>query len=431
MTTPDHSSLRSSGPAPDEPGQARPSARDWTATTIWWQLYPLGFVGAERTPVTEVNHRLSQLLNWLDYVIELGANGLLLNPIFASASHGYDTLDHFRIDPRLGDDADFDRLVAEARRRGIRICLDGVFNHVGRDHYIVQRAIEAGPDTPFGDWIRWSDDGHPWCFEGHEALVELNLANPEVANYVVTVMVHWLDRGIDAWRLDAAYAPGAEVWRPIVDRVHEAHPEAWILGEVIHGPYDEFVTASGVDSVTQYELWHLMFTALKDRNLWALNWALTRHRELCQVFLPLTFLSNHDVTRIASQFDDPRHAELAAVLLMLLPGVPSIYAGDEQGFTGVKEQHEHGDDPVRPQFPDDPSGLLGFGAGLHDRYRELIALRRRHPWLADAEIETSDVDNRWITITLSRDEHRVVLDLNVADDEVNGVAPHSWRLSEG
>ncbi|MDQ7992441.1 MAG: alpha-amylase family glycosyl hydrolase [Propionicimonas sp.] len=402
---------------------------DWPATVIWWHVFPLGFVDAERHAVTEVSHRLPKLVNWLDYLIELGVNGLLLAPVFAAGSHGYDTLDHYRIDPRLGDDTDFDSLLAQCRSRGIRICLDGVFNHLSRDHEIVRRAIAAGPDTPEGAWIRWSDEGYPWNFEGHPRLVELNLANPVVAGFVGDVMIHWLDRGIDGWRLDAAYAAGAEVWRPIIERVRAAHPAVWVLGEVIHGPYGEFVSASGMDTVTQYELWHLTWTALKDRNFFALDWALKHHRELCRQFRPQTFLGNHDVTRIATQLDDPRDVRIAATLLMLLPGVPSIYAGDEQGFTGEKQEHAYGDDAVRPPFPETPDGLLSFGAGLHDHYQEMIALRRRNPWLADADVTTSAVANTSITIHLFDADHRLELRLNIGEEPLDGVPPHSWQLS--
>lgn len=402
---------------------------DWPATVIWWHVYPLGFVDAERHAVTAVTHRLPKLLNWLDYLIDLGLNGLLLAPVFASASHGYDTLDHFRIDPRLGDDADFDALVAACRERGIRICLDGVFNHLARDHEVVRRAIAAGPGTEEGGWIKWSPEGYPWNFEGHPRLVELDLTNPVVAGYVGDVMIHWLDRGADGWRLDAAYAAGAEAWRPIIDRVRAAHPSVWVLGEVIHGPFEEFVAAAGIDSTTQYELWHLTWTALKDRNFFALDWALKNHRELMRHFRPQTFLSNHDVTRIATQLDDPRDVRLAATLLMLLPGVPSVYAGDEQGFTGVKQEHAAGDDAVRPPFPDTPDGLLPFGADLRDHYHEMISLRRHNPWLVDAEVTTSAVTNTSITIHLADADHRLELRLNISEETVDGVPPHSFQLS--
>ena len=129
---------------------------------IWWQVYPLGAVGAPiRGEVGEPSHRLRRLEPWLDYVDELGCNGLLLNPIFASVSHGYDTLDHDAIDSRLGDDGDFGELMWKAKERGIRILLDGVFNHLARAHPLVQRAIAAGPGTPDGDWLRQFTYGTP------------------------------------------------------------------------------------------------------------------------------------------------------------------------------------------------------------------------------------------------------------------------------
>ena len=173
---------------------------DWPTTVIWWHTYPLRFVDAEARlddlPGGGPAHRLGRLTGWLDYLIQLGANGLLLAPLFASASHGYDTLDHYRVDPRLGDDADFDELVRQTKDRGIRLALDGVFNHVSQDHDIVRRALAGGPDSEAGQWVTW-DNGYAIGFEGNLDLVELNLVHPPVADYVVDVMNHWLDRGVD------------------------------------------------------------------------------------------------------------------------------------------------------------------------------------------------------------------------------------------
>ena len=126
------------------------SGRQWADTAIWWHVYPLGFVGAEPTgnPQGVVTHQLSRVTAWLDDLVDLGCNGLLLGPIFASETHGYDTVDHLRIDPRLGDDTDVDALVDACRHRGIRVLLDGVFNHVGRAHPWWQGAVEAGAGSP-------------------------------------------------------------------------------------------------------------------------------------------------------------------------------------------------------------------------------------------------------------------------------------------
>ena len=140
--------------------------------------------------------------------------------------------------------------------------------------------------------------------------------------------------------------------------MHAQHPDAWLLGEVIHGDYSSFVAESGVDSVTQYELWKATWSSLNDRNFYELAWALQRHEELLETFVPQTFLGNHDVTRIATQLVDPRHLPHALVLLLVaVAGIPSIYAGDEQGMVGLKEQREGGDDAIRPEFPDHPEAL--------------------------------------------------------------------------
>ena len=399
----------------------------WSESVIWWHLYPLSFVDAEREAVDDVQHRLPRLSSWLDYGIGLGANGLLLAPVFASASHGYDTLDHYRIDPRLGDDADFDALVVDCHARGIRICLDGVFNHLAANHPIVLRALAAGPGTDDGRWIRWVET-YPRYFEGHARLVELDLTQPVVADYVADVMLTWLRRGVDAWRLDAAYAQGAEVWTPILERVKAEFEDSWVFAEVIHGDYAEFVRTSGVDSATQYELWHAIWDSLNDGNFYSLDWTLQRHRAFCEQFRPQTFIGNHDVTRIATKLTDPRHVSLATALLLLLPGIPSIYAGDEQGFTGEKQDHLHGDDAVRPPFPADPSGLLPFGSDTLASYQELIGLRRRHPWLVDAELATSQLTNTFIAISLSSEGHSLTLSLNIGEEPVDGVEPHSWSV---
>ncbi len=408
---------------------------DWAATVIWWHCYPLGFVGAPPQyadePPGQVSHRLGRLVPWLNYLIELGCNGLLLAPVFASTSHGYDTLDYYRIDPRLGDEGDFDALVAEAKRRGIRVLLDGVFNHVSREHPVVTRALAEGPDSEAGRWLKWVD-GYPYCFEGNFDLVELDLTHPPVIDEVVAVMSFWLDRGIDGWRLDAAFAAGAAPWRPIVERVKAAYPDAWILAELLQDDYVAFVAESGVDSVTQYELWKAVWSSLNDANFFELEWALRRHTEFQAHFRPQTFVGNHDVTRIASKLEDPRHIRLAAALLLLLPGVPSIYAGDEQGFTAEKLDQPQGDNPVRPPFPRTPEQLLPYGAPVHAAYQQLVGVRRRHPWLVDASVSVREVTNETIVVDLARGGRHLALALNVGTKalrvEGRTVAAHDFAV---
>ena len=245
------------------------------------------------------------------------------------------------------------------------------------------------------------------------------------------IMSRWLERGVDGWRLDAMYAAGAEAWAPILERVRAAHPEAWILGVVIHGEYPAFAAASGADSITQYELWKAIWSSLRDGNLFELAHALGRHQGFLDQFreagsgaLPVTFVGNHDTTRIASQLEDGRDLAVATALLALLPGIPAVYAGDEFGAAAVKEEREGGDDAIRPWFPGSPDEVVAAheaadagdesprslqllapaAAGrILEAHQRLLSLRRRERWLVTASVAVDEatLTNTWAQIVLT------------------------------
>jgi cyclomaltodextrinase / maltogenic alpha-amylase / neopullulanase len=387
-------------------------ALEWVQHAIWWQVYPLGFVGAypaNPAPAPD-EHRLRRIAGWFDHAIELGASGIALGPIFASATHGYDTTDHYRIDPRLGDDADFDLLVGEAHRRGLRVLLDGVFNHVGTDF-------------PHPSWFRGARNGFH-TFEGHGELITLDHSSPEVIRYVGDVMRYWLSRGADGWRLDAAYVVPDSFWAAVIPGVRDDHPDAWFVGEVIHGDYSARVRQAKFDSVTQYELWKAIWSALNDGNFHELDWALKRHNDFLATFSPLTFVGNHDVTRIASQLDDPRHLGHAVAILMTTGGVPTVYAGDEFGYRGTKEERYGGDDTVRPEFAIAPERLDHDTESTFRLHQFLIGLRRRHPWLHHATTRAALLDNRRYVYVSRHDDDTLLVALNVDD------APLSFILRD-
>ncbi|WP_182112500.1 MULTISPECIES: alpha-amylase family glycosyl hydrolase [unclassified Actinotalea] len=414
----------------------------WVDHALWWHVYPLGFVGAEPTALPDDAPpvpRLGRIAAWLDHVVELGLSGIALGPVFASQTHGYDTVDHFRVDPRLGTEADLVALVDAARARGLRVTLDGVFNHVGRGFPAFQDVLRDGPGGPSDAWFRlhWPDGAGPGTepqyvdFEGHHALVALDHDADVVVDHVVAVMDHWLSRGVDGWRLDAAYAVPASFWARVLPRVRERHPDAYVFGEVLHGDYVEAVERAGFDAVTQYELWKAIWSSLNDTNFHELAWSLQRHNGFLEHFVPLTFVGNHDVTRIASRLTDERHLAHAVVLLFTLGGTPTVYAGDELGMRGVKEDRAGGDDAVRPEFPDRPGPVEGEAAHVLALHRELIALRRRHPWLHTAPATLLTTTNEHLVYRVAAGGEALVVALNLADDAATLDVPGATSVEAG
>ena len=354
------------------------SLPDWLPGRTLYQVHSLGATSGSS---------IRSITDWLDHIASLGCGALLLTPIHRSSTHGYDTIDAFALDPRLGTDADFDELVSACRERDLRLVLDGVFNHVGR----------AFPRT---EWLSGA------TFEGHDELPALDHSNPEVLTWATDVAIHWLDRGADGWRFDVAYALPRPFLSELTTRIRAAHPQAFLFGEMIHGDYTGFVRDTGLNSVTQYELYKAIWSSLNDGNMWELAWALDRHQHFVETFAPTTFVGNHDVTRIASQLHDPAHLDHALAILFTVPGIPCVYYGDELGWTGVKEHRPGGDDAIRPALPASTDAT----GELWERHRQWIRFRRDHPELTNARMEVLDKTNRTIDYRVGTLEMHLDLD---------------------
>ncbi|WP_256838144.1 alpha-amylase family glycosyl hydrolase [Ornithinimicrobium faecis] len=409
-----------------------PSATSWTEHVVWWHVYPLGFVGADTTGADRSPApRLLDLVPWLDHLLALGANGLALGPVFASSTHGYDTIDWFSVDPRLGTEADLVTLIETAHSKGIKVMLDGVFNHVGPEFPELVEARREPASAAAELFRRGSGTDAFATFEGHGGLIALDHASPEVARRVTDVLTYWSDRGADAWRLDAAYAVPSAFWATVLPPLRQRHPDVCVVGEVLHGDYVAAVRDGGLDSVTQYELWQGIWHAVDEVNFFELDWALTRHNEFLDAFVPFTFVGNHDVTRIASQIHDERHHAHAIVPLFLLGGTPSVYYGDEFGLRAVKEARVGGDDAVRPAFPPTPAEAPWTGAqDVFPLHQQLIGVRRRNPWLHTARSRTVSVTNESLVLEVTGDGpgEALIVALNLGDSElrVSDPAPGEW-----
>ena len=252
---------------------------------------------------------------WLDHALELGASGIALGSAVRLATHGYDTTDHYRIDPRLGDDADFDHLVAEAARAACASC------STASSTTSAPTSPATGRPSPSGDdaWFRKRGKRFQ-TFEGHDGLITLEPRQPRRRRLHRRRDVALARRGADGWRLDAAYAVPDQFWAKVLPRVRERFPTRGSSARSFTAITPAIVRAATFDSVTQYELWKAIWSSLNDGNFHELDHALRRHDEFLDAFVPMTFVGNHDVTRIASQARRPRHVEHALVVLLTTGG---------------------------------------------------------------------------------------------------------------
>ena len=413
----------------------------WVAGRTLYHLHSLRAAGVPDVnpdvhAASTCSHGIHKLTTWLDHIVDLGAGGILLTPVGVSMTHGYDVVDPFRLDQRLGDERDWDVFVDACAARDLPIVLDGVFNHVGRAFPRFADLRRDGPRSPHAAWFRIDptrDDGDGFSydtFEGHRDLVALDHRNDEVLDWAIEVACHWLSRGADGWRLDVAYAVPTDFWRRFSDAVTDRHPDALLFGEQITGDYPSFVTRSGLQAVTQYELHKALWSSCNDRNLFELSWALQRHREFCRTFTPVTFVGNHDVSRIRSQLGDPRHVGHVLAVLFTLPGIPCIYYGDEFGADGVKEHRPGGDDAIRPALDALPSP--DRRADLLDLHRRLIAIRRERPWLTDAHLDVTVTENEHLQYRVAKGRRALLVALDLGGKLTpQQVHPDQWRHLAG
>jgi glycosidase len=333
----------------------------WAADAVFYHIYPLGACGApERNDFASAPApRLARLVDWIPHLRELGVDAVYLGPVFESTAHGYDTADFHRVDRRLGDGDTLAALAAALHASGIRVVLDGVFHHVGRDFRAFRDLRERGERSAYRDWFagvdfsRRSPAGDAFSYEGwrgHHDLVKLNLRNPMVREHLLGAVRGWVEAwGIDGLRLDVAEDVDPDFLRELARFCRGLRADFWLLGEAIHGDYRRLAGASMLDSATNYELYKGLYSSHNDRNYFELAFALDRQFGPAGIYagLPLyNFADNHDVSRIASTLREPAHLYPLHALLFTVPGVPSIYYGSEWGIAGAKRG---GDDrPLRP-----------------------------------------------------------------------------------
>ena len=329
----------------------------WYEQAVFYHIYPLGLLGAEKTnTLTETAHRLTELESWIPHISDLNGSAIYIGPLFESCTHGYDTKDFRLVDRRLGSNEDFARFVRLCHENGIRVVVDGVFNHTGREFFAFQDIREKREASPYKDWYRgvnfgWGSPlGDPFGYEawqGHFELPCLNLRNPEVRQYLFDSIQFWVDNfNIDGIRLDCANVLDFGFMKELREKTSAMKPDFWLMGEVIHGEYNRWVNPEMLHSVTNYELHKALYSGHNDHNYFEIAHNVRRLEAVGRSLY--TFVDNHDEDRIASKLLNPAHLAPLYTLLFTLPGIPSIYYGSEWGIQGRRGHNS--DTELRPRI---------------------------------------------------------------------------------
>ena len=345
----------------------------WFDEAVIYQIYPLGMCGAPagNSDFTEDGlkwqdeqrdmHRILRVLDWVEHISKLGADCVIFNPVFDSDAHGYDTRDYKVIDARLGTNEDFKKVCDALHAHGIKVMLDGVFNHVGRGFKAFRDVCGKKWDSPYKDWFHISFDGNTnyndgfWyeSWEGCNELVKLNLSNPEVKDCLFDAVRSWVDEfDIDGLRLDVAYLLDRNFLRELRGFVKGLKPDFALMGETLHGDYNIWMNDDACDSVTNYECYKGLYSSFNSANMHEISYSLNRQfgsENWCLYtgMHLMSFLDNHDVGRIATVLTDKNQLKPLYGLLFGMPGVPCVYYGSEWGVEGDKS---NGDAALRPDI---------------------------------------------------------------------------------
>ena len=399
----------------------------WFDESVFYQIYPLGFCGAERqNDFGEVRHRRSLIEAEIPRLKELGIGAVLFNPLFESERHGYDTVDFYKIDRRLGTNEEYQSLVSAFHAAGIRVVLDGVFNHVGRAFPPFQEVLQKREGTDYRFWFNidfhgnsaYNDGLNYENWEGHPELVKLRLENQDVQNYLMDAVRFWIDEfGIDGLRLDVSYLLPPWFMELLRRTVNEKKPDFFLVGEVIHANnFQQNVCPERLNSITNYEGFRSMLSAFNSGNLFEIEhnmsrlfaftpWALFPGKNL------LNFVDNHDVERACTALKNKANLNNLYTLLFTMPGIPCVYYGSEFGVEGDKSDLDY---KLRPFIGDiDKSAHPELVAHI----KKLAAIRSHSPALAYGTYAKATCMNTNFSFVREYQGERIIVAINIEDHD--------------
>lgn len=405
---------------------------------IFYHIYPLGMCGAPKTNdySSPAGNGLLRLIERIPHLASLGVDAVYLGPLFESTAHGYDTVDYWHVDRRLGTNDDLARLVRAFHDQGIAVILDAVFNHTGRDFFAFKDIRARGASSEFRDWYRNVDFGKrspmgdSFSYEGWSGchdLAKLDTSNRAVREYLFGAVRHWVDDfGIDGLRLDAADVLAPDFMTELASFCRTLKSEFWLMGEVVHGDYRNWACEGRLDSVTNYELYKGLWSSFNDHNFFELAWSLNRQfgpEGIYRAFVPYNFSENHDVNRVASVLKNQSNIFSLYGLLFTVPGIPSVYYGGEWGLRG--EKRNGSDDELRPPVHEtsEHGRLCGAPAAcapsvdsamLENLIRSLANLRKEHAALRRGSYRQLHVSHDQFVFSRTLDGETILIAVNAA-----------------
>lgn len=400
----------------------------WYDNVIMYHIYPLGFCGAPKwNPHTEPVNRIKKVIDWIPHLKEMNIGAVYFGPVFESVEHGYDTIDYKTIDNRLGTNEDFKEVCTALHNEGIKIILDGVFNHVGRDFWAFKDIVEKGQGSDYCGWFAnlnfggSSPCGDPFWYEGWNGfynLVKLNLKNNDVADYLIDAVNYWIDEfDIDGIRFDAADCLDFDFIKRIHSFTKGRKADFWLMGEIIHGDYNRWANPEMFDSVTNYECYKGIHSSHNTKNYFEIDYSINRqfgsNGAIYKGLGLYNFVDNHDVNRLASTLTNPMYLNTSYTLLYAMPGIPSIYYGSEYGIHGKHENNS--DDGLRPCI--ELSDMQKENTALYNHIIKLGRIYEAYPAMRIGEYKTIIIRNQQILFQKEYNGQKIYVGLNLDDKE--------------
>ena len=390
---------------------------------IIYHIYPLGLCNALfENEYKEPVNRLEEIYKWIPHIKDMGFDTIYFGPLFESKYHGYDTTDYYKVDSRLGTNEDFKKLCMFIKNQGLKIVLDGVFNHVGRDFWAFKDLQQYREKSYHCDWFNGlnfnsnndRNDGFSYnTWGGYTSLVKLNLRNSYVCDHLLKAVEMWIKEfDIDGLRLDAADQIDLNFFNQLKDRTRAIKPDFWLMGEIVSGDYQRFLDR--LDSTTNYALYKSMFSAFNSKNMFEYAHGVEREfgpYGLYKNKLLYNFVDNHDVNRIVNTLNDKENLKNVYTLMFMIPGIPSVYYGSEWGITGTK--HDGSDNDLRPYINIDET----HDNDLTNHIKELIKIKKESNALMYGGYEKINIWNMQYAFARMYDNELKIVLVNAGDND--------------